>query len=589
MPRQHTTNDPTYKRNRKQLLADNPVCHWCGTNAATEADHLTPYVAGGSDDLENLVPACKPCNASRGAKLGNQRRANTKHGQPLTPAPNTVKPLQNKEFFFKENTEAPARFVSYIPNQPELAETSHNRPRLETTTPDHAQTRADEILGISKTLLGIDLMPWQYRVAQGLTAMDDEGNYLRRIGLSSVARQCGKTQLMAALIAWHLTIEGPRRGTPQLVISVAHKLDLAVSLFKYLAPYLEEHYGATVSWSYGRNELTVLDPAGVKHRWLVRAATPQAGHGYSADLITVDEVWNVSEAAIDEGLLPTQRARRNPLFCMFSTAGTQHSTAMLRWRSQGLKQIDAGDIGPMYFASWEPPPGLDPMTPEAWAYANPALGYTLDMSVLEAEAKGPNRSAFLRSSVNIWVAASTGWLEPGLFETLTTNQELPAGGVLSIESSLDGGYYVGVRAVQVEQKTLVTVAFHVESLAAMWQAVEKELSTTHSLRLALPPSLEISCPPKWEPRRTIVGYRELGKWTAPVRAMITEGRIAHTGSLLLMEHVERATMVKHLGTVALSSARSPGPIELARCMVFAVALASRPSHTGKPSIVIVGR
>jgi hypothetical protein len=41
--------------------------------------------------------------------------------------------------------------------------------------------------------------------------------------------------------------------------------------------------------------------------------------------------------------------------------------------------------------------------------------------------------------------------------------------------------------------------------------------------------------------------------------------------------------------VALSSARSPGPIELARCMVFAVALASRPAHTGKPSIVIVGR
>ena len=182
---------------------------------------------------------------------------------------------------------------------------------------------------------------------------------------------------------------------------------------------------------------------------------------------------------------------------------------MLRWRSQGLKQIDAGDVGPMYFGSWEPPPGLDPMTPEAWAYANPALGYTLDMSVLEAEAKGPNRSAFLRSSVNIFVASSTGWLEPGLFETLQTDQEIPSGGVLSIESSIDGGYYVGVRAVQVEQKTFVTVAFHVESLAAMWQAVEKELGTTHSLRLALPPSLEISCPPKWEPRRTIVGYREV--------------------------------------------------------------------------------
>ena len=37
------------------------------------------------------------------------------------------------------------------------------------------------------------------------------------------------------------------------------------------------------------------------------------------------------------------------------------------------------------------------MTPAAWAYANPALGHTLEMEVIEAESEAPNRNAFLRA------------------------------------------------------------------------------------------------------------------------------------------------------------------------------------------------
>ena len=55
-----------FKRNRAKLLADEPVCHWCGIARATEADHLLESDAGGTNDINNLVPACKPCNARRG-------------------------------------------------------------------------------------------------------------------------------------------------------------------------------------------------------------------------------------------------------------------------------------------------------------------------------------------------------------------------------------------------------------------------------------------------------------------------------------------------------------------------------------------
>ncbi|NDJ15058.1 MAG: HNH endonuclease [Acidobacteriia bacterium] len=59
-------NHADYKRNRRLILSDNPVCVLCGVNAATEADHIIEMDAGGTNDLENLRPVCKPCNARRG-------------------------------------------------------------------------------------------------------------------------------------------------------------------------------------------------------------------------------------------------------------------------------------------------------------------------------------------------------------------------------------------------------------------------------------------------------------------------------------------------------------------------------------------
>ncbi|RAL98941.1 HNH endonuclease [Agrobacterium sp. MS2] len=44
------------------------MCVYCG-NPATSIDHVDPRCNGGSNDIENLVPACIPCNSSKGGKL----------------------------------------------------------------------------------------------------------------------------------------------------------------------------------------------------------------------------------------------------------------------------------------------------------------------------------------------------------------------------------------------------------------------------------------------------------------------------------------------------------------------------------------
>jgi hypothetical protein len=73
--------------------------------------------------------------------------------------------------------------------------------------------------------------------------------------------------------------------------------------------------------------------------------------------------------------------------------------------------------------------------------------------------------------------------------------------------------------------------------------------------------------------------------------MITEKLLVHTGEMMLAEHVQRAVAVRQQSSIALSSQRSPGPIELARCMVAAAALASSGARStqGKPMIMVANR
>lgn len=44
-------------------------CVYCGEARSLTIDHVVPLAKGGRDEPSNIVPACKPCNSSKGAKL----------------------------------------------------------------------------------------------------------------------------------------------------------------------------------------------------------------------------------------------------------------------------------------------------------------------------------------------------------------------------------------------------------------------------------------------------------------------------------------------------------------------------------------
>jgi hypothetical protein len=425
--------------------------------------------------------------------------------------------------------------------------------------------------------MGIELMPWQAKAIEDQLATDANGDLVFREALVSTGRQNGKSYALRSLAGWWLVEEARRRGQPQNVLLVANKLERSIPMYRELALWLEEYHGATCRWAAGSTVTTMPDGSTFRV-----AAAKDNVHGMSLDLILIDEIWDVAPSVVFDALRPSMIARRNPLLSMWSTAGDEGSATMLRLREQAINAIDSGKPGRLYFAEWSMPPDVDPADRRYWPWANPALGTTITWDALEAQAEGGDRSSFMRAHLNLWVSAAKSWLPPGIWQARRYNGDIPAGGWIAIDTSIDDSRYVCVRSVETPDTVVVTTEFVVDTEAEMWQRVT-EIMADPTIKLLATPGLHLHCPLPLLRRATTVGYGELTKYTEIIRKTIMEGRVQHDGSVALAEHVQRAVLVKTQASVVVSSQKSPGPIELCRCMIWAAAEASRPRYRVKPT------
>ena len=80
---------PEYLRKQfKAIIARDPFCHYCGEELVTTGspyqdlyatvDHIIPKSRGGSDEPDNLVPACRRCNITM-----NDKRPKREPGVPM--------------------------------------------------------------------------------------------------------------------------------------------------------------------------------------------------------------------------------------------------------------------------------------------------------------------------------------------------------------------------------------------------------------------------------------------------------------------------------------------------------------------------
>ena len=70
-----------YRRLVAAVRRDGPACWLCGSAGADTLDHVVPVARGGLTVAENLRPAHRTCNSSRGARPARARRVPLVHSR----------------------------------------------------------------------------------------------------------------------------------------------------------------------------------------------------------------------------------------------------------------------------------------------------------------------------------------------------------------------------------------------------------------------------------------------------------------------------------------------------------------------------
>jgi hypothetical protein len=416
-------------------------------------------------------------------------------------------------------------------------------------------------------------MRWN-SLAWNLVLATHDGKLCHRNALISMARQNSKTVWAQALVGYLLTDHSDRHGA--LTIGwVSHDLKLTESTFLFLARLLD-HRITKKTFSFGRQRLEFDNGSTL----VAQSNTTSAGHGWSFDVVIADECWRLKPEALNQGIVPSMRARPQPLLIMTSTAGDEDSVVLKSWRERGLTGLDSGNPGTLCFLEWSVPASADFHDARLWGLANPALGVTIDPETLVAEFEGPDRGAFLRGSLNQWTSTAEGWLQPGVWDACRArSMPEPQGGVIAAEVAQSGQRFYAVRAWQHNGITYTEPLIITEFEDTFWSAIENAYGDVTTL--AITPTLESHLPPAMARKSTIVGLKELSRNVPLVRGMIAAGQVAHAPSTLFDEHVGRAVATR---TAGLSTAHSTGSIELARCLVWSASMSSRPQHNRKPAL-----
>ena len=188
-------------------------------------------------------------------------------------------------------------------------------------------------LGISSAALGEPLIPWQAEAAQLINAVDpdDPTRWRYNLVIITVPRQCGKTTLIRAVNLDRLISPLPN-GRPRQPTTLWMTAQLGKDARRRWSDLAERIAAApavkhliTRRQSVGSEALRLGNVALSPF-----APTPEALHGETTPLVSIDEAWAFDEpgaAALMAAVGPTMQNVPGSQLIIFSTAGTHES----RW------------------------------------------------------------------------------------------------------------------------------------------------------------------------------------------------------------------------------------------------------------------
>lgn len=252
------------------------------------------------------------------------------------------------------------------------------------------------VIAFARDVLGAPLDPWEeWAVIHGGELLEDGRPRFRTV-LLLVARQNGKTHLCMVLSlfwmfveCWPLTL-----GTSTILDYARESWERAVTLAED-NEVLSELTGA-VRRTNGEQTLTTTD----RCRYKIAASNRKGGRSLTIDRLILDELrehhsweaWNASVNAMN--------ARPYGQAWAITNAGDDESIVLNSLRDSALLETDPR-LGLFEYSA---PDGCDILDEQMWAYANPNLGYRLDIdsirgAALRANERGGEEEAGFRTEV----------------------------------------------------------------------------------------------------------------------------------------------------------------------------------------------
>lgn len=219
-----------------------------------------------------------------------------------------------------------------------------------------------------------------------------------------VPRQSGKTSL---LLGWEIQRavgwDGPQRIAYSAQTGKDSREKLVNDQFPILEPLAKLLRIRQCNRGVG-NEGVVWDNGS---RLLCLASAPESGHGKTLDLAIRDEFFADADDRRAQAFVPAMATRTKAQVVTASTAGTDASVPLNALVRRGRAAVEEGRRTGIAFFEWSAPDDAEVSDPATWYACMPALGYTIDESVVRDALDTMPTSEFMRAWLNIPTRSET--------------------------------------------------------------------------------------------------------------------------------------------------------------------------------------
>jgi len=280
-----------------------------------------------------------------------------------------------------------------------------------------------ELIDFAENVLHVNLLPWQKWLAIHafeVIESPDGWRFRYRTVIVEVGRQNGKTLFgcVVALYFLYMLEVGLVLGTAQDVSNAEDTWQMCVEMAQN-----NEELSEAIKHVWYTNGSKRLQLEGNRD-YRVRASNRKAGRGKSADLVLLDELREHQTWEAWAALSKTGMARKNALMWCMSNAGDGTSVVLRHFRLRAHAQLgdpdgivralgesepladDSADGSALGLFEWSADPNAEPGDPQAWAQANPSLGYTIEYATIKAAYADDPADVFKTECLCQWVTST---------------------------------------------------------------------------------------------------------------------------------------------------------------------------------------